>query len=183
MQDFLKSIFAGIMIGIAGLIYLNVTPNWVGAILFSIGLITICMLGYNLYTGKVGYVSSYKDIPKMIKYIIGNFIGVFLVSLTSKTSSADLVAAKMQIPWMLLLLKSIGCGFLMYIAVDVYKKNKSIIGIVCCIPAFILAGFEHSIADMLYLCCSGTFTLQYLVFIAIVIIGNAIGALLHKLIK
>lgn len=184
MQDFIKSIFAGLMIGIAGLVYLNVTTTWVAAILFSIGLIMICTLGYNLYTGKVGYVKSIKDAPKMLKYIIGNFIGVFLVSLTTTTSSADLVNAKLQIPYYLLLLKSIGCGLLMYIAVDEYKiHNKSLIGIICCIPAFILAGFEHSIADMFYLCCSGTFDVKYLIFIGIVLIGNAIGALLHKMIK
>ena len=39
MQDFIKSIFAGLMIGIAGIIYLIVPLTWVAAILFSIGLI------------------------------------------------------------------------------------------------------------------------------------------------
>lgn len=183
MADFIKSIFAGLMIGIAGLVYLNVNPIWVGSILFSIGLIIVCILEYNLYTGKIGYIKSYKDIPKMFKYIIGNFIGVFLISLTTTVSSIDIVTAKLEIPYYLLLLKSIGCGFLMYIAVDIYKNNKSIVGILCCVPAFILAGFEHSIADMFYLCCSKMFELQYIPFIIIVLIGNAIGALLHKTIK
>lgn len=183
MQDFLKSVFAGIMIGIAGLVYLNVSVTWVAALLFSIGLIIICMLGYNLYTGKVGYIKSYKDLPKMGKYIIGNLLGVFLVSLTTTTSSTELMIAKLQIPYWLLFLKSMGCGFLMYIAVDIYKQKKNIIGILCCIPAFILAGFEHSIADMFYICRSGIFNKEVIIFILIVIIGNAIGALWHKFIK
>ena len=180
MKDFIKSIFAGIMIGIAGLIYLTIPINWIGAILFSIGLIIICLMGYNLYTGKIGYIDSYKKIPLMLKYILGNFIGVFLVSLTSTIDSSTLVEAKLQIPYWLLLLKSIGCGFLMFIAVDTYKQKNSIIGIICGIPAFILAGFEHSIADLFYFCQSGMFNWQMIIFILIVIIGNAIGALLHK---
>lgn len=183
LQDFIKSIFAGLMIGIAGLVYLNVGIAWLGAILFSVGLIVICMLGYNLYTGKIGYIKSYKDIPKMLSFILGNLIGVFLISLTTTTSSYDLVNAKLQIPQYLVLLKSIGCGFLMYIAVDIYKKHKNLIGIITCIPAFILAGFEHSIADLFYIFCSGIFNIKIIIFICIVIVGNAIGALLHKFIK
>ena len=99
MQDFIKSIFAGIMIGIAGLVYLLVPLTWVAAILFSIGLIIICMMQYNLYTGKIGYIKSYKDIPIMLKYILGNFIGVLLVSFTSTIDSFALVEAKLQIPY------------------------------------------------------------------------------------
>ena len=183
MKDFIKSIFTGIMIGIAGSIYLSIDTNWIGAIFFSIGLIIICLMNYNLYTGKVGYVESYKNIPTMLKYILGNFIGVLLISFTTKANTHDLIEAKLQIPYWLLLLKSIGCGFLMFIAVDIYKQKKSIVGILCGIPAFILAGFEHSIADLFYICCSGIFNWQIIVFILIVIIGNAIGALLHKIIQ
>ena len=120
----------------------------------------------------------------MLEYIIKSFIGVFLVSLATTTSSADLVNTKLQIPYYLLLIKSIGYELLMYIVDDEYKiNNKSLIGIICCIPAFILTEVEHSIVDMFYLCCSGTFNVKYLIFIGIVLIGNAIGALLHKMIK
>ena len=99
MQNFIKSIFAGLMIGIAGLIYLTVPLTWIGAILFSIGLIVICTMQYNLYTGKIGYIQSYKEIPTMLLYILGNFIGVFLISLTSTVDSTILVETKLQIPY------------------------------------------------------------------------------------
>ena len=172
------------MIGIAGSVFLTIGGGWVAAILFSIGLIIICARGYNLYTGKVGYISKPRDIPKMLVYLIGNFIGVFLISLTVVGApAATLVATKLTIPYWLLALKSIGCGFLMYLAVDIYKQKQSFIGIVTCIPGFILAGFEHSIVDMFYICCSGILTWQIAPFIAIVILGNAVGALLHKFIK
>ena len=52
LQDFIKSVFAGLMIGIAGLVFLNTGASWIGAVLFSVGLIVICMFGYNLYTGN-----------------------------------------------------------------------------------------------------------------------------------
>ena len=184
MSDFIKSVFAGLMIGIAGLVYLSVEIAWIGSILFSIGLIIVCILEYNLYTGKVGYIKSYKDIPKMFKYVIGNFIGVFLISLTTTVSSMDIVAAKLEIPYYLLLLKSIGCGLLMYIAVDIYKNNKSIIGVLCCVPAFILAGFEHSIADMFYFAFAMNYSGQMFLSLFIIILGNFVGgSIIHLLRK
>lgn len=183
MKDFLKAIFAGIMIGIAGIIYISVEPKYIGAILFSIGLIIICIREYNLYTGKIGYITSIKDLPRMFLYILGNVIGVFLISQCTTVSSVDLVESKLALPHYLVLLKAIGCGFLMYLAVDIFKQQSKLIGIIGCVPAFILAGFEHSIADILYIFRSGIYNWNALIFIIIVIIGNAIGALLHKLIK
>ena len=53
-----KSILAGVLIALAGHIYLNCSNKIVGAFLFSIGLIGVIVLKANLYTGKVGYVKS-----------------------------------------------------------------------------------------------------------------------------
>ena len=178
INKFIRAIAAGLMIGIAGAVYLAVGPP-LGAILFSLGLILICTRGYNLYTGKIGYIQKPKEIVDMLVYIGGNTLGTLMIAATQTMGAQDLVAAKLALPWYIILVKSIGCGFLMYIAVDIYKKNKSYIGIITCIPAFILAGFEHSIADMYYFFCARSFTWQSLLFIVIVIVGNAIGANLH----
>ena len=69
----IKSIFAGIMIGIAGTVYLRVDNNIVGSFLFSIGLLVICMYGMNLYTGKIGYIfiNSFNYIYELLVTIIG----------------------------------------------------------------------------------------------------------------
>ncbi len=37
---------------------------------------------------------------------------------------------------------------LMFIAVDFYKQRNSFLVLIFCMLMFILAGFEHSIADM-----------------------------------
>ena len=183
MKEFIKAIFAGIMIGIAGLISIGAGGSYPGAILFSIGLMIIVFNGYNLYTGKIGYASSFKETPKFLMYICGNFIGTFLVSLCTTVSTQELVLTKLSTPALLVFAKAIGCGFLMYLAVDTYKKHNSMLGVFGCVPAFILAGFEHSIADMFYILCGGIYNLKVLGFIIIVIIGNAVGALLHKLLS
>ena len=73
---------------------------------------------------------------------------------------------------------SIGCGILIYYAVDIFKKHNSVIGILLCVPTFIICGFNHCIANIYYIIASREFTIDALIFIIICIIGNSIGSLI-----
>lgn len=181
LENLIKSIFAGIMIGIAGLTYLRTDNPYLGSFMFCIGLIVICYNGYNLYTGKVGYISNIKDIKNCIIYIIGNLIGVIFIGCYFQEAAPSLVAAKLELPLYLVFWKAIWCGFLMFVAVDIFKKKNTIMGILFCIPTFIIAGFEHSIADMYYFVAAREMSAQAIIFILIVLLGNGLGALLHKI--
>ena len=46
---------------------------------------------------------------------------------------------------------------------------------------FILRGFEHSIADIFYFAASGMVSLQAFAFLWLVILGNALGAVILPL--
>lgn len=177
IKSMIKSIFAGVMVGIACLVNLNVGAGWIGAILFSVGLLIIVYRGYNLFTGVVGYISTFKEIPFAVTCFIGNFIGLVLVALSTDANTELLVSSKLVIPLYQVFIKSIGCGYLMFTAVDIYKsKNNDIVGILFCVPAFILAGFEHCIADIFYVILSGMLDIEVLVFLLVVILGNITGA-------
>ena len=56
MKHLIKSILAGIMIGIGATTYLSLKNKIVGSILFTIGLFIILTKELNLYTGKIGYI-------------------------------------------------------------------------------------------------------------------------------
>lgn len=178
-KAFVSAILAGAMVGMAGTVYLNLDLQWFGSILFMSGLILVCLRGYNLYTGAIGYFHSIREVPKFIIYIIGNIIGVALVALIPNPVAAELAFAKLQMPLGIALYKSIFCGVLMYLAVDIYRSRKSILGIMACIPMFILAGFEHSIADAFYFISARMFSLDVLVFMIVVLLGNAIGSIIY----
>ena len=66
-------------------------------------------------------------------------------------------------------------------AVSIYKEKNHIAGIFFCVPVFILAGFEHSIANMFYFGAANMLTLQSIGYLCIVIVGNAIGGMLFPL--
>ena len=183
-----RSIFAGVAIGIGGMAFLSVQIPYLGAFIFTVGLAAVCYLGYDLYTGKVGYVSNKQEALKCLIYILGNLIGTAIVALIGQPGIHDVALkvaeAKLQLPLWSVLLKAIGCGFLMFFAVDVFKKYQhNPIGIMLGIPAFFICGFEHSIADMYYFLAAGVISWSAVGFIIVAIIGNALGALSNKLLK
>ena len=70
MMEFVKSILAGIAIGIGS--YVNLRLGGIaGAFLFSVGLFLVCHFRLNLYTGKVGYTGIIKN----LQFLLGNLIG------------------------------------------------------------------------------------------------------------
>jgi formate/nitrite transporter FocA (FNT family) len=93
-------------------------------------------------------------------------------------TAAGICAAKLEQPFFSILVRAILCGVLMYMAVSIYKEKNHIAGIFFCVPVFILAGFEHSIANMFYFGAANMLNLQSIVYLCIVIVGNAIGGML-----
>ena len=183
----IRAFLAGIAIAIGGCVYIgcrDIGYSWVGAILFSIGLLTVFSFGLDLYTGKVGY---WAEVDKKLQYlfylivvIIGNFIGTLFVGLFMPLDTAVvMVQAKLDsYDFVYTLGKGIFCGLLMFIAADYYKTRQSLVATFFCVPVFILSGFEHSIADMFYFCSAGVYSVDGLIFILTVILGNAIGGVL-----
>ena len=74
------------MIAIASYIYLSV-GGIVGAIMFSIGLLTILNMQFKLFTGSVGYIKSKNDIKDNLIILSGNIIGARDFSFSARSSS------------------------------------------------------------------------------------------------
>ncbi len=195
IKCFIRAILAGMSIALGGCVLLGVTSapgmgpqfKWVGAILFSIGLFSVFTFGFDLYTGKVGYLVDNKPsyLIDLVVIILGNFVGCLIMGFMMPESCFDpaIVAGVadnklVDMDFFRIFCKGIFCGILMFIAADVYKTQKSYLGAFICVPVFILAGSEHSIADMFYFCCAGVFTFDAFLFILVVILGNAVGGVI-----
>lgn len=191
IKDIKLSVLSGIMISVGGCVYLSCIDKgltWLGAILFAAGLFTICEYGFNLYTGKVGYIAfKFKDAKYwrlvgliLIFNILTTFLlGILLGNVYPKIHDVAeaMYKAKLENPLWKSFVSGIFCGLLMFASVDTWKRGNKI-GCFIYIPTFILAGFDHSIADGFYNGAafgSTTFTLQNLFFTIVVIFGNAVG--------
>lgn len=190
--DFFNAVFAGIMIAIGGTVFLSVENRVTGALMFAIGLIVILHLGFNLYTGKIGYCVNNK--PSYLLFCLnvwlGNFAGTALVGYglritrlhTLSERAAGLCAVKLADDPLSIFLLAIFCGILMYIAVDGYKNIEHVLGkyltVFLCVSVFILCGFEHCIANMYYFSVSATWGIQALLYLLVMSLGNAIGGMM-----
>lgn len=183
-----KSILAGLLISLAGIVYLNCPDKIVGSLLFSLGLISVILLEANLFTGKIGYVNSKRSILDSLLILVFNLVAATIVGLIYRCSSdaaASIAESKLSIfseSWWLTGLKSIGCGATIYLAVEGYKKSKSLIPVILGVMVFILAGWNHCIADCFYMAAgsSSALTISYLL---VVIFGNSIGSLLIRFLQ
>ena len=188
LRDTLSGVCAGICIALGGSVFLAVDNRLAGAVLFSVALLCICMKGYALFTGKVGFVPEDRSkaaLQLLFAGLLGNLIGTFLCGLVLRfalpayaETALKLCQAKLSLAPAAVLVRGAFCGILMYLAVSIWKERQSPLGILFCIPVFILSGFEHSIADMFYFAVSGIVSLKAFVFLWLVIIGNALGAML-----
>lgn len=178
---FMKAVYAGFMIGIGGIIYLSVEHKVIASLLFSFGLLTIVVQGYNLYTGKIGFVKKIGELPDMLLIILGNYLGTLLAAGIAKASSLgidsrELAELKLSKDPMQVFLLSVFCGVMMYLAIDNYKKSKHFLFVIAPVMIFILSGFEHSVADMFYFNLAQSFHLKTFAYIGLMLLGNGIGA-------
>lgn len=191
----LKGIYAGIMIGIGGTIYLSIANQVVGAILFAIGLLTICVYKMNLYTGMIGYILENKlgYLKTLIFTLLGNLLGTIITALlilNTRIANISIRAREMAIikisdNYLSIFILSVFCGIFMYIAVNNFKKGEDSIikylSIFICVVVFILCGFEHCIANMYYISLAKAWSFKSAISMLFMIFGNSFGAIIMSL--
>ena len=204
LKVLLFGIFAGLAIGLGSLAFTVVSaylPSVGGKIfasaLFSVGLILVCVLGLQLYTGKIGVV--FDDREKMAEnainlpiMLVGNAIGAFALGILCHfifkgipTIADKIVAISLgKTSSEMVFLEGIFCGTLVYIAVYFFKNLQNyamkIIGIITAVTLFVYCGFQHCIANMFYFGMAFNWNIDMLWNLLIVILTNSVGALLVR---
>lgn len=190
-----KSIMGGLAICIGATSYLAIGNALVGALFFTIGIFTIYVFDFNLFTGKVCYIPDEK--PKYIIILLivylGNMISTvgigFLLRLTTLESLIPIaqksVEIKLQDGLFSAFIMSVFCGILMSIAVLGFFRIPSWTGkvFVLAMPvmAFIHAGFQHSIANLFYISLANMWDAKAVLYSIIYALGNTLGAIIIPL--
>ncbi len=185
---FWTGIASGMLVGIGGTVYLSCQNKVVGAVLFSVALLCICILGLYLYTGKIGLFIEKPDKKSALALPVGlggNVVGAALTGVLTAIAKPSLIDAaqvacssKLEGGFIRGLIAAVFCGVLMYAAVKTYGAKGTLMGIIFCIPTFILCGFEHSIADVYYFTVAsmrGAFDPMRIVFVLVAVVGNTLG--------
>ena len=172
-----KSIGAAVLISLGNYALLKLGSP-IGSVIFAFGLLGVCYMHQNLFTGKCGFFiqDKIKVLDLLIILVVNLLAGYLMGFVFSYTDSEVFANALMKVStWnanLSFFIKSVLCGIIMYIAVYMYKKGTPL-GIIFGIPLFIFCGFQHCIANIITLGVARTFDVSILIAIA----GNFIGSL------
>ncbi|MDO5027772.1 MAG: formate/nitrite transporter family protein [Bacillota bacterium] len=192
--DFIYAIMAGAFIALGGVVFLMIENKYLGSLMFSVGLFGVCTLGYNLFTGKVGYFfyNEKKSYSKfLLKVLLGNTIGAIAVAALLSLSrnglfleerALALVTTKLNDSYLSLFILGLFCNIFVVFGVEEYKSNPhelgKYLGLIFAVMVFILAGFEHSVADIFYFAMAKSWSLDAVLRILVIVLGNSVGGLL-----
>lgn len=182
-----KAFLAGILIGLGacGFLALGGLP---GAIIFAFGLIGVVLSGAALYTGRAG-VMPLKETPALVRIWLFNILACILLGLLiwslggeSAERAQTVVAGRLaQGPWRAFL-RAVGCGLIIDLAVWLYRTTKNILPVIFGVPLFIVCGFYHSIADVVYIVAAWNWTADLLWFYPLIVLGNYVGCNVRRLV-
>lgn len=182
-----RGLFAGWMIGIGCIVYLACESKALGAFLFSAGLFFVLTYGGMLFTGLCGLKTPWR---RLLAVFLLNGAGILVAGAlvwpgALPQAAAAVVQKKIAAAPLSWLTNGCLCGVMMYLGVTGFKKAQSgivsVASVLYAVPVFILALFEHSIADIGYLAIAlPALTIEemglMLLMILVVAVGNVIGS-------
>lgn len=146
--------------------------------MFPVGLILVVVLGAELFTGNnallvpaymKGHYGAWKIAKNWTLVYLGNLVGalaftylfVYYVGLTASSPYHEAVTgiakAKISMPWLTVLVKGIGANWCVCLAVWLALSGHTLVNkIMGCwwpVMAFVVFGYEHSIANMFFIPC------------------------------
>lgn len=206
LKVLLSGLIAGLLIGITTTVALLIQGTLAngmifGAIVGSLGVLLICLYGYNLYTVKVAYIPENKIdyLLEVALSFLGNFIGVLLISLILRVTELmnegsdfrlilnTYMSTRINEDFFSLLFLSIFGGILIYFGYNTYKKSEQPIAkffvLTICLCAVYLTPLKAGITDMFIYSLYGMFDGNLTLKVFYIILGNSLGALLIPLLN
>jgi formate/nitrite transporter len=148
----------------------------VTGLVFPVGICLVVLLGAELFTGNVLMINALVDrkigwkglLRNWALVYIGNFVGAILLAAAMAwcgqlgigggdlaVYTAKVAAAKVSMPWLNALVLGVFCNILVcaaiYMAIGAKSVGSKIVALWVPVAAFVVAGFEHSVANMYYI--------------------------------
>ena len=188
-----KALLAGILIGLGCYGYLSL-GGLAGAVIFAFGLISVILLRLPLYTGMAGVIKP-RQTGEMLMVWLFNIVGCAVMGLMAHYCArfdetlATMVGNRLGDSWMQAFTKAVGCGLIIDCAVYMAKQPSpwgsreggSLLPVAFGVPLFIVCGFYHSIADVMYLAAYLQWQPEILPYYTAIFLGNFVGCNVRRL--
>ncbi|MBR1975493.1 MAG: formate/nitrite transporter family protein [Clostridia bacterium] len=198
----LMSFCSGVMIGVGGTAFLlanrlfdGAWGRLIGSILFSLGILAIVMFEMKLFTGLISDMPEMgvKNFWKLPVCFLGNMLGVLFASVLVYYSpladnvvpqAQEMMSTKLNASYwgVKALCSSIICGFLITLSIGAvnYAPRKGLsttVGVMFPIIVFAFCGFDHSVANTLYLFFYG-YSWKAVGYLLVCVGGNILGGVI-----
>ena len=198
LNVFISGLLGGVAFAIGGTVFLSVNNKSVGSALFTIGMIIIYAYGFGFYTSKIGYSlkNSKEQNLMLIPVWFGNLFGAMLVggllkltrdniSETLYTRANQLCGEKLSDSVGGILILSVLCGLLMFVATDNFKNAKNAaqkyITLFLVSMVFLLCSFEHFASSAFLFVVADAINIKVIWYLILMTLGNTVGALIIPL--
>ena len=204
LNAFISGLLGGIAFAIGAIAFLSVNNKNAGSAIFTLGIIMIFAYGFGFYTSKVGYLfkSTKEQNLMLIPIWFGNLFGAMLIggimtltrseiSETLSKRAGQLATQKLSDSVVGILILSVFCGLLMFVATDNFKNAKNSIQkygvLILTSMVFLLSGFEHFVSNAFLFSMASNINIKVIWYLIIMSFGNTVGALIipisHKSVK
>jgi len=183
------SLLSGLCLSIGAIAYLKAGAI-AGAVLFAFGLATIVSFKWLLFTGMAGFTHS-GGYARLFAVLVFNAAGCWIGAILSnsigvlETLSNGIIDSRCNAGPLNCFLLSILCGFIMTASVKFARKGNWL-PLVLGVPAFIISGLPHCVADTFYIsacdfdCLARNYKMLLLVY-PMEVIGNFVGCNLWRI--
>lgn len=198
MRYFLRSLAAGIAIGLGAYAYTATHSRYLGGFLFSFGMFAVCAFSLPLYTGQISYLGR-GDVKAhhFLSMLPANILGAILVGLLSSpveggSDVREIVLGKLSQPVYQSFFTAVLCGAVIFLIVDAFRRGKDPVGrwlgVILGVPVFVISRLENSIPNIFFIAAAykqfGLLDDRSIMFMLLTLLGNGAGAmLLHLLIE
>lgn len=173
----MRAVLAAIFISFACLANLLLGPP-LGPFVFSTGLLMVCFLNLDLYTGRAGYyINDPNRRLSLVPILLINVVVCALLGFFFGLAYPQIVPIAMRAVegWSFLpsfFMYSMFCGIIMFAAVSIPNP----LAIILSVPLFIFCNFQHSIANAFYFGASMSGDFYNLAQVFYCALGNLLGS-------
>lgn len=176
-----------------------------GAFLFALGMLAVVVYDMKLFTNMVASLPSinYKKWWHLLVCLCCNVLGIALVAVIARYSflgdkivsqASSIIGSRINADYWPIksFCSAVMCGFLTTFSVlsqgtDEKSRLSGMLGVGLPVLAFAFCGFDHAIADILYIFYYGfeaflKMPWQILCYLLLVIVGNIVGGIVYPLV-
>lgn len=193
-----RATLAGVLIAVGALFSVSAAQygNVVQGLCFSVGLFGVLCTRSNLFTGQVLRIARVWRRQETICDVLGwwvavwslNLAGAVCVALMASWTGVDAsmpAMAKAAMPWHEVIVRAAMCNVMVCLAVRAFACSRgggAVDALASCalpVACFVACGWEHSVADMLYMplgVMGGAVTaIDAVRVVALATVGNVVG--------